>query len=130
MERKNEKYYFARGAPRGHGKSQILSFAFPLWCVCYGYAKNILIVSDTTEQATQFIMAIRDELEENEVLRDAFGDLTNDRVWSNAKIQTANKIQVVGKGAGQKLRGIKYRQFRPDVIIVDDLENDESVGCI
>lgn len=127
IKQKNRKYYFARGAPRGHGKSQILSFGFPIWCVCYGYAKNILIVSDTVDQANQFIMAIRDELEENELLRDAFGDLVGTKVWSNAKIQTANKIQVVGKGAGQKLRGIKYRQFRPDVIVVDDLENDESV---
>ena len=127
MKRKNDKYYFARGAPRGHGKSQILSFGFPIWCVVFGYAKNILIVSDTVDQANQFIMAIRDELEENELLRDTFGDLVGTKVWSNAKIQTANKIQVVGKGAGQKLRGIKYRQFRPDVIIVDDLENDESV---
>ncbi len=84
-------------------------------------------MSDTVDQATQFIMAIRDELEENELLRETFGDLVGTKVWSNAKIQTANKIQIVGKGAGQKLRGIKYRQFRPDVIVVDDLENDESV---
>lgn len=127
INRKNEKYYYVRSAPRGHGKSQLLSFGFPLWCVCYGYAKNILIVSDTNEQAMQFIMAIRDELEENEVLRTTFGDMVGGRVWANTKIQTSNKIQVVGKGAGQKLRGIKYRQFRPDVIIVDDLENDENV---
>lgn len=127
IKKKDDKYYFVRAAPRGHGKSQILSFLFPLWCVCYGYAKNILIVSDTFDQAIQFIMAIRDELEENELLRETYGDLVGTKVWANAKIQTANKIQVVGKGAGQKLRGIKYRHYRPDIIIVDDLENDESV---
>lgn len=127
INKKNEKYYFVRAAPRGHGKSQILSFLFPIWCVMYGYAKNILIVSDTNEQAMQFIMAIRDELEENELLRQTYGDMVGERTWANAKIQTANKIQLVAKGAGQKLRGIKYRHYRPDVIIVDDLENDESV---
>lgn len=127
MNRKDEKYYYVRGAPRGHGKSQILTFGFPLWCICYNYGKNILIVSDTNEQAMQFVCAIRDELEENEVLRDTFGDLAGGRVWTNTKIQTSNKMQIVGKGAQQKLRGIKYRQYRPDIIIVDDLENDESV---
>lgn len=127
MDRKNEKYFFVRAAPRGHGKSQILSFLFPLWCIVYDYAKNILIVSDTAEQALQFVMAIRDELEENEILRDTYGDLVGSKVWANGKIQTANKIQVVAKGAGQKMRGIKYRHYRPDIIIVDDLENDESV---
>lgn len=123
----DEKLNYVRAAPRGHGKSQIISFGLPLWAVCFGYAKNILIVSDSAEQASQFIMAIRDELEENEKLREAFGDLTDTKTWANAKIQTANKIQVVAKGAGQKLRGIKYRHYRPDIIIVDDLENDESV---
>ena len=123
----DEKYYYVRAAPRGHGKSQILSFLFPIWCICYGYAKNILIVSDSSEQAMQFIMAIRDELEDNETLRQAYGDMVGNRVWANAKIQTINKVQIVGKGAGQKLRGIKYGHYRPDVIIVDDLENDEAV---
>lgn len=127
MDRKNEKYFFVRAAPRGHGKSQLMSFGFPIWSVCYGYAKNILIVSDTTDQATQFVMAIRDEFEENELLQEAFGNLCGTKVWANSKIQTSNKIQIVAKGAGQKLRGIKYRHYRPDVIIVDDLENDESV---
>lgn len=127
LNKQDLKEYFVRAAPRGHGKSQILSFLFPLWCICYGYAKNILIVSDSADQAMQFIMAIRDELEENEMLRDVYGDLTGNKTWANAKIITRNRIQVVGKGAGQKLRGIKYRHYRPDVIIVDDLENDESV---
>ena len=69
----------------------------------------------------QFIMAIRDELEENELLRDAYGDLVGNKTWANIKINTSTKIQVVGKGAGQKLRGIKYKYFRPDIIIVDDI---------
>lgn len=127
INKNNSKAYFVRSAPRGHGKSQILSFGFPLWCIVNKYSKNILIVSDTNDQAMQFIMAIRDELEENEILRDAYGDLVGNKTWANIKINTSTKIQVVGKGAGQKLRGIKYKYFRPDIIIVDDLENDESV---
>lgn len=125
-ERKDKKYYFLRAAPRGHGKSQILSFLYPLWCICFGYAKNILIVSDTAPQAAQFIMAIKDELDDNELLIDTFGN-KHGGIWKETKIVTTDRIQLTGKGAGQKLRGIKYRQFRPDVIIIDDLENDENV---
>ena len=91
-----------RAAPRGHGKSQILSFAYPLWCALYGYAKNILIVSDTAEQAIQFVMAIKDELAENELILDTFGNKEGS-VWAQQKIITRDKIQIVGKGAGQKL---------------------------
>jgi predicted phage terminase large subunit-like protein len=121
------KKYMARAAPRGHGKSQIISMGLPLWCACYGYRFNILIVSDTAEQAAQFINDIKGELEENEALIADFGNLVGKKTWKTDKIVTANGVHCCAKGAGQKLRGIKYRNKRPDLVIVDDLENDESV---
>ena len=50
------------------------------------------------------------------------------RVWNSGRIVTANGIHIVGKGANQKLRGIKYNNTRPDIVIIDDLENDENVA--
>jgi predicted phage terminase large subunit-like protein len=126
---KGLKKYMARTAPRGTGKSQIISMGLPLFCICYKYRKNILIVSDTAEQACGFIADIKAELEENELLIEDFGDLVAQgrKVWKNDKIVTANNVHCIGKGAGQKLRGIKYDNTRPDLIIIDDLENDEAV---
>jgi hypothetical protein len=61
-------------------------------------------------------------------LRADFGDLVSDEKWSQDKIVTSNKVQVFGRGAGQKLRGAKaFGSVRPDLIIVDDLENDEQI---
>ena len=120
------KKYMARAAPRGHGKSQIISFGLELWCICYSYRNNILIVSDTADQAAQFITDIKIELEDNEALIEDFGNLVGD-IWSSSRIVTKNGVHCVGKGAGQKLRGIKYNSVRPDLIVIDDLENDESV---
>ena len=125
--RKKGKKYMVRAAPRGHGKSQIISMATPLFCICYGYKKNILIVSDTNSQAEQFIGDIKIELEDNERLIADFGDLVGTSKWRAGEIVTSTNIHCVGKGAGQKLRGTKYNNTRPDLIIVDDLENDESV---
>ena len=34
---------FVRAAPRGHGKSRIISVVFPIWLIVYGYRKNIQI---------------------------------------------------------------------------------------
>jgi hypothetical protein len=34
---------------------------------------------------------------------------------------------VVAKGQGMKVRGLKFNQYRPDKINIDDLENDELV---
>jgi predicted phage terminase large subunit-like protein len=40
---------------------------------------------------------------------------------------TLNDIRVKSRGRGQRLRGLKHKQWRPDLIILDDLENDLNV---
>lgn len=127
-EYKTRRNHMVRAAPRGTGKSQVISMGFPLWCAVYGYRRNILIVSDTNAQAEQFIADIRIELEDNEDLIADFGNFVGDRVWNSGRIVTSTGVHIVGKGANQKLRGIKYNNTRPDVVIIDDLENDESVA--
>lgn len=123
-----KKQHICRAAPRSHGKSQLISMALPLWCICYGYRVNIVIVSDTGEQAEQFILDIKTNLEDNERLLNDFGNLVRrKKIWRQREIVTDNNIHLVGKSAGQSLRGIKYNSIRPDLIIIDDLENDENV---
>lgn len=127
LHQKRKRNFWVRAAPRGHGKSQVLSFLLPIWCVVYKYKRNILILSDTADQAKVFIAAIKVEFEENEVLRQDFGDLVSEEKWAQDKIVTKNRVQIYGRGAGQKLRGNKYGSIRPELVIIDDLENDESV---
>ena len=127
LRRKRRKNYYVRAAPRGHGKSQVISFLLIIWCVVYKYKRNILLISDTLDQARGFIAAIKTEFEENELLKADFGNLVSEEKWAQDKIITANKVQVYGRGAGQKLRGNKYGSIRPSLVIIDDLENDESV---
>lgn len=129
LNKSNEKSYICRAAPRGHGKSQIISFAVPLWCVAYSYRKNIVIVSDTGAQALQFIQDIKNQIEDNEYFIRDFGSLVGigGKPWKQNEIVTQNNIHLIAKSAGQKLRGIKYNSVRPDMIIIDDLENDENV---
>ena len=124
----HKKEFICRAAPRGHGKSQIISFGYPLWCICYRYRLNIVIVSDTGEQAEQFILDIKNNLEDNEKLIRDFGTMAREqKMWRQREIVTDNGVHLVGKSAGQSLRGIKYNSLRPDLIIIDDLEDDENV---
>ena len=45
-------------------------------------------------------------------------------------IVTSTKIKVQTKGAGQKVRGLKHKNWRPDLIVLDDVENDELVRTV
>lgn len=113
-------------APRGNAKSTLISFALPLWCAVYKKKHYIIIVSDTSGQADDFLQNIKNELEDNELLKYDFGDLTG-IVWTNSDIILKNDTRIQALGAGKKVRGRRYKQWRPDLIIGDDLENDENV---
>ncbi len=117
---------YATAAPRGHAKSTNLTFKDSLHAVVYEYKKYIMILSDVADQAVGFLSAIKEELEDNEAIHEDFGDLQG-KVWRDDVIITKTRIKVQAKGAGQKVRGLKHKNWRPDLIVLDDIENDENV---
>ena len=43
-------------------------------------------------------------------------------------IVTKNDVKIEAIGSGKKVRGRKHRNWRPDLIVLDDVENDENVN--
>jgi phage terminase large subunit-like protein len=113
------------GAPRGHSKTTITDLVYLAWVIVHKKAKFVLLVSDTYSQSVLFLEALKAELESNEKLQSFYGKLASNN-WSEGEI-IANGIMIKALGAGMKVRGLKFRESRPDLIIVDDLENDELV---
>lgn len=114
-------------APRGHAKSTTVNFVFVLWSACYGQHRFCVIISDTYTQSEEFVNALKDEFENNVLLRWLYGDLVGDKVWRDGEIVLSNGIKFIAKGARQKIRGIRHRATRPDLMVFDDIENDENV---
>ncbi|WP_373088665.1 phage terminase large subunit [Zhongshania sp.] len=122
--------HVAAAAPRGHAKSTAVTHAFTLANVCFRRAQHVLIVSDTEGQAADFLRDIKTELLENEMLRQAFDieRFVRDRETEVVvRCSDGHEFRIIAKGSEQKLRGLKWRNRRPDLIIGDDLENDEIV---
>ncbi len=118
----------ADAAPRGNAKSTWTTLILPLWVAAYKYRYFPLIVSETASQSEEFIEFIKAELETNERLAQDFPDLCGKGpVWRAGMIITRNGVKIRGAGSGQKLRGMRHRAKRPDLVIGDDLENDEAV---
>lgn len=120
-------------APREHAKSTIMCTIVTLWWICYRLKRFIVIISDTSSQAEGQLQTVITELEENELIREDFHIAPkidrqgNVEAWRDDEITTNSGVTVAAKGAGKSIRGIKKKSFRPDAVIVDDLENDESV---
>lgn len=117
----------AVAAPRGHAKSTNLTFKDTLHAIVYGYKPYILILSDSSDQAQGFLADIREELEENPAIREDFGDLQGKKAWREDVLLTSTDIKVDAIGSGKKIRGRRHKNWRPALIVLDDIENDDNV---
>ncbi len=114
-------------APRGHAKSTTFTFKDSVHAAVYGYKHYEIILSDSSEQAEGFLTDIKTEFEENAAIREDFGELEG-KVWKASVILLSNGTKIEALGAGKKIRGRRHKQWRPDLILCDDLENDENVN--
>lgn len=122
----------AIAAPRGSAKSTILE-TYVLYAICNKLEKFILIISNTAQQAENFLSSIKNELETNSLLIRDFPDVCEAGAkpgpprWRQNEIIARNGIRILALGTGQQMRGIKHNEHRPSLIIMDDLESDEAI---
>ncbi|HAW57581.1 MAG TPA: hypothetical protein DCX03_00980 [Bacteroidales bacterium] len=112
--------------PRGHSKSTLATLIYPLHQICFGKQHLIVIVSESSSQSVLFLEAIKDELEDNDRIKYFFGNLKNEDKWTESEIETTNLCKVLAKGSGQRIRGTKWKQWRPGLILMDDIESEQN----
>ncbi len=131
-------------APRGEAKSTYVTQLGGLWCICRAtYIEALIkagklpakarkhmigVVMNTEEQSIEMLESIKAELDTNPRLAMDFPDAVGrGRVWQITTAITSNNIKIRIGGTGKKMRGMKHGPHRPDLIFLDDLENDENV---
>ncbi len=113
---------------RGGAKSTLASLGLPAWSIISGNYKFLLLISDTFTQAKDHIFNLKSELETNQLLIEDFGPFTEQDQWTATNIIIPKyNMRVSARSTGQKIRGIRYKQYRPDLMVLDDLENLDSV---
>lgn len=129
--------FIAIAAPRGHAKTTAGTIAYGLAELLFRQSRYCCIVSDTEAQSAMFVQQMAAELQTNNELIELFGIKKNDKGEVQfirnsqtdiiVELQDGYTFRVVAKGAEQKLRGMLWNNKRPDLVLVDDLENDELV---
>lgn len=114
-------------APRGTAKTTVGCFLIPLYIglnypTKYRYYLN---VQDTTTKGINVNNSIKFELENNELLREYYGDLVGDK-WTEKLFTLKNGVSYGGLGVGESARGINVNNIRPDYIVLDDLYNQQD----
>lgn len=124
-----EEKFIAVMAFRESGKSTIMNTANVLWSILGKPQKKfVLIVSKTQEQAKNHFTNIKSELEQNGLLKADFGPFIESKdEWNKLSLELEyHGAKIMSVSREQSVRGIKYGQFRPDLIICDDLEDIAS----
>lgn len=127
LDRRGQK--FATIGPRGSAKSTYISLITPLKRALEGKENNILLTADTASQAVENLRSFKDELEGNDKINDHYPMAAGiGPIWKNNVIQMRNGCTVRAAGTLSRIRGLKRKQFRPSLIVLDDPENDEHTS--
>lgn len=121
-------------APRDTGKSTWWLLLLPLWAAAHRHKRFAAVFADSGPQAELHLATFRRETDENEVLRRDFPDLCTAArrlsgvAQSDAKHMVIRKSGFVfaAKGVDSSSLGMKVGERRPDLLLLDDVEPDES----
>ena len=116
---------------RGSGKSTIFTLCYVLWSIIGKQKKRfVLILTKNQTQARQYIKTIIHELEDNGILKADVGPFTeegSERSAYNIYIKEYD-ARIMVASVEQNIRGLKHSSVRPEVIILDDVEDLEGMG--
>ena len=129
----NVKRHIAWACPRRHAKTAWLSNIFLIHQTVFRHRRYIVLFSETTDTAGDFITWGRYQLKLNDKLRDDFGGLlyvqaSRNELDNKYEFITTSNIKVEAKGLGTQVRGLRHGSTRPDLFILDDIESDESTS--
>lgn len=116
-------------APRGTAKSSLVAAVYVLYHVMFDEGKKVIVIASKTQaQAVLLLQTIKDILDYSEQFRVVFGYWGKQSAikWSNHQIVLKDKTFITCLGTGQQVRGIKYGNQRPTLIVVDDPEDEAN----
>ena len=117
--------------PRGTGKSVFGNYAPSIWAHCYKFKNYTLICSDTGLASEKFIKEVKSAFLNNKLLEKGFGKLLNDKdkhyICNATQLEFTNHTSIEAISSSSSIRGRKYNNIRPDLIILDDYQSIDDV---
>lgn len=89
--------------------------------------RNILIIGSSEARGAERLASISYELTQNDFIIDHFGVQKGSGAWTQTKLVTAFNCCIQAMGRDQDIRGIKFLDYRPDLVFVDDFEDKDNV---
>jgi hypothetical protein len=88
--------------------------------------RNAVVIGASYPRAKDRLLAVKNEFVVNPYINQMFGSMEGP-TWQEGRIVLNNGVCITAVGAGTSVRGTKYLDARPDFVLIDDLEDEESV---
>lgn len=121
-------------APRNMGKSTWWFLILPMWAAAHGHVRFAAAFASSASQAETHLATFKAEIDRNELLRQDFRTLcTPAKRPSGANVADTQSMYIAesgfvfaGRGIDSSNLGMKVGERRPDLLLCDDIEPDES----
>jgi hypothetical protein len=121
-------------APRGFAKSTAITIVVLYWAA-FQLRQFVLWTSETASQVEELVASIIDEIENNGALREDFPHLLpavdpkgNYVKFNDRDMVLKSGFRLSARGTRKATRGLRRGANRPDAVICDDAEGEDSVG--
>lgn len=121
-------------APRNMGKSTWWFLILPMWAAAHGHIRFVAAFASSATQAETHLSSFKREIDTNELLRIDYPEMcTSAKRPSGANVADTQSMFIArsgfvfaARGVDSSNLGMKVGEVRPDVILADDIEPDES----
>ena len=122
-------------APRGFAKTTINQLCLAYMCA-HKFKRFIVVVEKSYTEAAEVLKTISTQFKDNQAITMVYGktiklddkgqlDEKNKDSYGDVMI---NGTRLRAKGFNAPIRGLKSNEWRPDLILLDDVESDEHIG--
>ncbi len=100
--------------------------------IAYGVSHTIVYTSNSEGHAVRSLKWLRRQVEFNLLWAQAFG-LKKGSKWSDSEMEIIHGVEefpisIIAVGITGQVRGINLDDYRPDLIVADDVDNEETTG--
>lgn len=121
----NPEWYEVRSWARELAKSTRTMMEV-LYLTLTGRKFNVLLVSNSYDNAVRLLAPYKNELENNKRIINDYGEQVKLGNWESGEFTTKKGVSFRALGKGQSPRGTRNDAVRPDVILIDDIDTDEE----
>lgn len=134
----SDEPYVCIAAPRGIGKTSLVGLALTAKNILYRDTNFLLYVSLSATSAELQTDNLKIELVSNQMVQKVFGhiatksasglgDQFSKKAWIARLAPNEIGTLVLPRGSGQQVRGLLFRNERPSIFVIDDLEDPETI---